>query len=61
MFHHSSSDRQRQEHRIFEVLLQMVPGLEDCVLNSSEEDVMYIAKMVYPLDMYISVHILTCS
>jgi hypothetical protein len=39
----------------------MVPGLEDRVLNGSEEDVTYIAEMVYPLGVYTSVHILTCS
>jgi hypothetical protein len=44
--HCSSSNRQRREHRVFDALLQMVPGLEDRLLNGAEEDVMHVAEMV---------------
>jgi hypothetical protein len=38
--------RQRREHGVFRVLLQMVPGLEDRLIEGSEEDIMSIAVMV---------------
>jgi hypothetical protein len=49
--HYSHSDcmhtyRQRQEHCVFQVLLQMVPGLEKHLMEGSEDDVMRIAGMV---------------
>jgi hypothetical protein len=47
---HSSSDhmplsRQRREHRVFGTLLQMVPGLEERLMEGSEDDVVAIAEM----------------
>jgi hypothetical protein len=38
--------RERREHRIFQLLLQMIPGLEDRLLNGSEENVTHIAELV---------------
>jgi hypothetical protein len=38
--------RQRREHRIFKVLLQMVPNLEARLMEGSEDDVVCIAEMV---------------
>jgi hypothetical protein len=40
------SNRQRREHRVFEALLQMVPGLEERLLSGSEENIVNIAEMV---------------
>ena len=37
--------RQRREHSVFNVLLQMVPGLEDRLMEGSEDDVVEIATM----------------
>ena len=39
-------DRQRREHRVFQALLQMIPGLEDRLMGGSESDVMGIAESV---------------
>jgi hypothetical protein len=38
--------RERREHRVFTKLLQMVPGLEERLMSSSEEEVVFIADMV---------------
>lgn len=38
--------RERREHRVFTKLLQMVPGLEERLMNSSEEEVVFVADMV---------------
>lgn len=38
--------RQRREHAVFNVLLQMVPGLEDRLMEGSEDDASAIAAMV---------------
>lgn len=38
--------RQRREHRVFEALLQMIPGLEDRLMNGSEEDIVAVAELV---------------
>ena len=42
--------RERREHGVFQKLLQMVPGLEERLLNGSEEDIVFVADMVsrYP-------------
>jgi hypothetical protein len=45
----STRHRQRREHRVFETLLQIVPGLEDRLLAGDEEGVVHIAEMVGPL------------
>jgi hypothetical protein len=47
--HPSTRHRQRREHRVFETLLQIVPGLEDRLLAGDEEGVVHIAEMVGPL------------
>jgi len=38
--------RQRREHRVFTVLLQMVPNLEARLMEGSNENVVFIAEMV---------------
>jgi len=38
--------RERKEHRVFTKLLQMVPGLEDRLMNCTEEEVVFIAELV---------------
>jgi hypothetical protein len=38
--------RQRQEHRVFETLLWMVPGLEECLISRSENKTIIVAEMV---------------
>lgn len=53
--------RQRREHRIFNVLLQMVPGLEDRLMEGSGEDLLTIAAMVSVSDDFCAVHSFFCS
>jgi hypothetical protein len=38
--------RQRREHRVFNDLLQMIPGLEDRLMAGDEEDTSRIADYV---------------
>jgi hypothetical protein len=38
--------RERREHRIFRVLIRMVPGLEERLMDGSDEDVVHIAELV---------------
>jgi hypothetical protein len=38
--------RQRREHRVFAVLLQMVPNLEQRLMEGSDEDLVAIADLV---------------
>jgi hypothetical protein len=45
--------RQRREYHIYKQLLQMVPGLEERLMNSSEEEIFHIADLVH---CYISIH-----
>jgi hypothetical protein len=39
-------NRERREHRVFRLLLQMIPGMEDRLMESSEEDIVHIAELV---------------
>jgi hypothetical protein len=41
-----SFSRERREHRIFQTLLQMVPGLENRIMSCSEEEVRLVADLV---------------
>ena len=43
---HITVYRERREHRVFRSLLSAVPGLEDRLVNSSEEEVRMIADLV---------------
>ena len=43
---HVAVYRERREHRVFRSLLHAVPGLEECLVNSSEEEVRLIADLV---------------
>jgi hypothetical protein len=38
--------RERREHRVFVKLLQMIPGMEERIMSSSEEEVTFIADLV---------------
>jgi hypothetical protein len=38
--------RERKEHRVFSKLLQMIPGLDERLMRSSEEEVIFIAELV---------------
>ena len=42
----SSPSRERREHRVFEALIQAVPGLQEQLLEGGEDDVVVIAEMV---------------
>ncbi|KIM75845.1 hypothetical protein PILCRDRAFT_13218 [Piloderma croceum F 1598] len=37
---------QRREHLVFNVLLQMIPGLEECLMDGCEDDILSIATML---------------
>jgi hypothetical protein len=45
--------RQRREHHVFGVLIQMVPGLETRLMEGLEEDLVSIAEMVCPIIFYV--------
>jgi hypothetical protein len=54
--------RQRQEHQVFATLLQMIPGLEDRLMNSSEEGVVVVAELVCHLvDLHVHLPFITSS
>ncbi|KAF8222461.1 hypothetical protein L208DRAFT_1322589 [Tricholoma matsutake] len=38
--------RQRLEYRIYRTLLNMVPGLEECLVNSSDEEMQMITDLL---------------
>lgn len=40
------SYRQRREHRVFEKLLGMIPGLEERLVNGSDTEVLEVAEHV---------------
>jgi hypothetical protein len=42
-------NRQRREHHVFETLLQMVPGLEERLMNGGENEVGNVAELVCQL------------
>jgi hypothetical protein len=44
--HNFAINRERREHRVFRLLLQMVPGMEDRLMEGSEEDTLHIAELV---------------
>jgi hypothetical protein len=48
--------RERKEHRVFDLLLQMVPGLEGRLLNGSDEEVGHVAELVSAFNL-----LLICS
>ena len=39
--------RQRQEHRVFQQLLQMVPSLEECIMSGNDGQIMEVAEHVH--------------
>jgi hypothetical protein len=41
--------RERREHRVFTKLLQMIPGMEERIMSSSEEEVTFIMDLVRAL------------
>jgi len=38
--------RERREHRVFKGLLEMVPGLEERIMNGMEDQIAHIVDMV---------------
>jgi hypothetical protein len=38
--------RERREHRVFRLLLHMIPGLEDRIMEGSEDEIVLIAELV---------------
>jgi len=42
--------REWREHRVFDQLLRMVPGLEERLQIGSDENVLHIAELVCPVD-----------
>ena len=38
--------RELQEHRVFMLLLEMVPGLEEHLLEESDEGIIHVAELV---------------
>jgi hypothetical protein len=38
--------RELREHRVFSRLLQMIPGLEDRLMEGSNENVIHVAELV---------------
>lgn len=54
--------RERREHRVFQQLLDMVPGLEDRLLDGSNEDNAHIADLVgSPLTAGVHAHAISDS
>jgi hypothetical protein len=41
--------REQREHRIFNLLLQMIPGLEERLVDGSDEDVLHVGDLVSPI------------
>ncbi|KAL6305925.1 hypothetical protein BKA93DRAFT_730341 [Sparassis latifolia] len=39
-------DRERREHRVFTMLLQSIPGLEERLMSSSEEEVAIVSSLI---------------
>lgn len=48
--------RERREHRIFQVLLQMVPGLEARLMEGSDQDTVHVAELVSWFLLYLNIH-----
>ena len=38
--------RERREHKVFQQLLQMIPGLEECLMEGSDDDIVHVAELV---------------
>ena len=52
-------DREQQEHQVFNLLAQMVPGIEDCLVEGIDEDVARMVDLVsvfYVRISYAEVH-----
>ena len=44
-------DGKHQEHQVYLHLMQMVPGLKECLMNGPDENVFYITELVSYLDI----------
>lgn len=44
--------RERREHRVYQALLQMIPGLEERLMEASDEDIIHISGLVSALANY---------
>jgi len=42
----SFTHEERREYGVYRLLLQIIPGLEECLLNGSEEEIMHIADLI---------------
>jgi hypothetical protein len=40
------SIRERREHKVFQQLLLMIPGIEERLMEGSDEDIVHIAELV---------------
>jgi hypothetical protein len=45
-YHQSNCGRERREHAVYRLLLSMVPGLEERLMNSSEAEIRMISDLV---------------
>jgi hypothetical protein len=45
-FSKTSPSRERREHRIYQHLLRMVPGLEERLMEGSNEDIVHVSELV---------------
>ena len=39
-------DREHREHKVYLCLLQMIPGLEERLINGTDESILHIAELV---------------
>ena len=44
-------DGKHQEHQVYLHVMQMVPGLKECLMNGPDENVFYITELVSYLDI----------
>jgi len=45
--------RERREHRIYQELLKAIPGLEERIVNGSEDELTVIAELVSVFTLYL--------
>jgi hypothetical protein len=53
----SLPSRERHKHRVFEALLQMVPSLQEQLLEGGKDNVVMIVEMVHPSNPCCDAHI----
>ena len=45
-------DRERREHRVFQMLMQMIPGIDERLKGGSTEDLIHVGELVYGLSYF---------